>query len=96
MAGLARLGLCPPFYAQFENGLVYGFTFREGLYSRQKWGCAYIAQLIAVKLAKWHMVDLPGDQSPQLFITLNKYFRDIPKTFDHPDRNKNSLRSNLI
>ncbi|KAJ1678362.1 hypothetical protein EV182_004202 [Spiromyces aspiralis] len=81
MAGLARLGLCPPLYARFENGLVYGFIPGR-VVQPVEMGYAYISKLIAEKLAKWHMVDLPGDSNPQLFATLSKWLNDIPETFD--------------
>ncbi|KAJ1917460.1 hypothetical protein H4219_003203 [Mycoemilia scoparia] len=87
MAGLARLSLCPRLYARFDNGLVYGYIPGRVVQPAEM-GTPHVSKLIAVMLARWHMVDLPGSQDPQLFITLNNWLNDIPDTFSNPNKQK--------
>ncbi|KAJ2662548.1 hypothetical protein IWW48_001790 [Coemansia sp. RSA 1200] len=86
MIGLARIGMCPPVYARFNNGLVYGFipgtVAKPHEMSNDLW-----APLIARSLAKWSQISLPGSHAPQLFPTLRRWLRDIPKSYKDPKAN---------
>ncbi|KAI7830052.1 kinase-like domain-containing protein [Kickxella alabastrina] len=80
MAGLTRLGMCPPLYARFNNGLVYGFI--PGTVAKpEEMGNDLWAPLIARKLAEWGQVQLPGDHSPQLFPIIRRWMNDIPANY---------------
>lgn len=52
--------MCPPLYARFKNGLVYGFI-KGKVSTVEELGQEKTAQWIAKKLGKWHQVTLPED-----------------------------------
>ncbi|KAJ2887370.1 hypothetical protein FB639_001373 [Coemansia asiatica] len=80
MAALTRLGMCPPLYARFQNGLVYGYI--PGTVPKpEEMGNSQWAPLIAKRLAEWGQVQLPSDHSPQLFPILRRWMQDIPQTY---------------
>ncbi|KAJ1664305.1 hypothetical protein IW140_003043 [Coemansia sp. RSA 1813] len=86
MIGLARIGMCPPVYARFDNGLMYGFI--PGTVAKpEEMGNELWAPLIAQKLAEWSQISLPGSNAPQLFPTLRRWMRDIPKSYKDPKAN---------
>ncbi|KAJ1720651.1 hypothetical protein LPJ53_004737 [Coemansia erecta] len=87
MASLTRLGMCPPLYARFENGLVYGFI--PGTVAKpEEMGNSQWAPLIAKKLAEWGQVQLPGDHSPQLFPIVRRWMKDIPSNYENERSNE--------
>jgi len=43
-----------------------------------------LAENIAVTVAKWHKMEVPGEPSPRLFRTLRKWFEGLPKCYDNP------------
>lgn len=55
---LSAQGLCPPLYARFRNGLMYGFI-KGRVSTVEEMGCPKTALWIARQLAKWHKVRLP-------------------------------------
>lgn len=52
--------MCPPLYARFKNGLVYGFI-KGNVSTVEELGQEKTAEWIAKKLGKWHHVKLPQD-----------------------------------
>ncbi|KAG2181450.1 hypothetical protein INT44_008263 [Umbelopsis vinacea] len=75
---LSAQNLCPPLYARFKNGLVYGFiegtvSTVEDMFDAEK------ANMIAVKLARWHKVQPLADSDPnnhedtKLWSTMRKW-----------------------
>lgn len=54
--------MCPPLYARFKNGLVYGFI-KGNVSTVEELGQEKNAEWIAKKLGKWHQVTLPEDHS---------------------------------
>lgn len=52
--------MCPPLYARFKNGLVYGFI-KGKVSTVEELGQEKTASWIAKKLGKWHQVNLPED-----------------------------------
>lgn len=50
--------MCPPLYARFRNGLVYGFI-KGNVSTVEELGQEKTAEWIAKKLGKWHQVQLP-------------------------------------
>lgn len=54
--------MCPPLYARFKNGLVYGFI-KGKVSTVEELGQERTAEWIAKKLAKWHQVTLPQDNT---------------------------------
>ncbi|KAI9501318.1 hypothetical protein GGI25_004101 [Coemansia spiralis] len=86
MAGLAHLGMCPPIYARFENGLVYGFI--SGTVAKsEEMGSDLWAPLIAQAVARWSQINLPGDHSPQLFPCIRRWMADVPEKYENPKAN---------
>lgn len=52
--------MCPPLYARFKNGLVYGFI-KGNVSTVEELGQEKTAAWIAKKLGQWHQVNLPED-----------------------------------
>ncbi|KAJ1731275.1 hypothetical protein LPJ61_002615 [Coemansia biformis] len=88
MASLAHRGVCPPLYARFSNGLVYGYI-PGTVPSPEEMGSDLLAPLIARQLAEWGQISLPGDRSPRLLPTLRRWLGDIPKCYG--DERKDAL-----
>ncbi|KAI9261681.1 kinase-like domain-containing protein [Phascolomyces articulosus] len=90
---LSAQGLCPPLYARFRNGLMYGFingrvsTVEEMAHPRT-------ASWIAKKVGKWHKVLLPQDQTgtpapkQTLWNTMRRWLADVPTQYDDPEQQK--------
>ncbi|CEG64849.1 hypothetical protein RMATCC62417_01757 [Rhizopus microsporus] len=55
---LCSQSMCPPLYARFKNGLVYGFI-KGRVSTVEELAQNKSAKWIATKLAKWHKVTLP-------------------------------------
>ncbi|KAJ1958795.1 hypothetical protein EC988_000067 [Linderina pennispora] len=83
MAGLTHLGMCPPLYARFQNGLVYGFI-PGSVAKPEEMGNSVMAPLIARELAKWHQIKLPGAHTPELFSTITRWLHDVPQQYADP------------
>ncbi|KAJ2760407.1 hypothetical protein IWQ57_006314, partial [Coemansia nantahalensis] len=88
MASLARRGMCPPLYARFRNGLVYGYI-PGTVPSPEEMGNDLYAPLIARQLADWGQTSLPCDHSPQLIPTLRRWLGDVPTSYG--DERKDAL-----
>ncbi|KAJ2709376.1 hypothetical protein H4R19_004285 [Coemansia spiralis] len=88
MASLARRGMCPPLYARFRNGLVYGYI-PGTVPSPEEMGNEVYAPLIARQLADWGQISLSGDRSPQLIPTLRRWLGDLPASYG--DERKDAL-----
>ncbi|KAJ2549833.1 hypothetical protein EV175_004297 [Coemansia sp. RSA 1933] len=87
MIRLSRLGVCPPVYARFENGLMYGFI--PGTVAKpEEMGNELWAPLISRKLAEWSQISLPGTHAPQLFPTLRQWMHYIPQSYSDPKANE--------
>ncbi|KAI9492724.1 kinase-like domain-containing protein [Zychaea mexicana] len=93
---LSARGLCPPLYARFRNGLMYGFI--NGRVSTvEELGQPKTAAWIANKAAKWHKVLLPQDQTTSgkpaapkqtLWSTMRRWLADVPTQYDDPEQQK--------
>ncbi|KAJ3193778.1 hypothetical protein HK101_004089 [Irineochytrium annulatum] len=89
MMVLAGLGMCPPLFGQFRNGLVYGFQEGRPL-SVDDMRDSKKSMLVADVLARWHQVELPGrERAPRLFETMRRWLSEVPETF--ADRAKESV-----
>ncbi|KAI9288316.1 kinase-like domain-containing protein [Umbelopsis sp. AD052] len=86
---LSAQNLCPPLYARFKNGLVYGFiegtvSTVEDMFDAEK------ANMIAVKLARWHKVQPLADSDPnnhedtKLWSTMRKWMDSVPAQYEDP------------
>ncbi|KAL2915055.1 hypothetical protein HK105_205378 [Polyrhizophydium stewartii] len=80
MLALSLAGKCPPLYARFENGIVYGFTPGE-VFSVQDMSHPHKSQLVARHLAAWHKVPLPVEPAPRLFSTLWRWLDAVPARY---------------
>ncbi|KAI9591562.1 choline/ethanolamine kinase [Syncephalis fuscata] len=79
---LAKLGLCPPLYGRFNNGLVYGFIPGRVLQPEQL-NDAHMGRCIADKLASWHRVLIPGPVESKLFTTLWRWMNEVPAEYNN-------------
>ncbi|CAI2182652.1 11047_t:CDS:10 [Funneliformis geosporum] len=85
---LSSLGLSPPLYGRFNNGLVYGFI--EGTaFSVSDLSDSYKSSLVAEHLAIWHNVNIVGEKKPKLFVTLKKWLKEVPTSYVNPETNEN-------
>ncbi|KAI8149143.1 kinase-like domain-containing protein [Fennellomyces sp. T-0311] len=90
---LSAQGLCPPLYARFRNGLMYGFI-KGRVSSVEDMGQPKTASWIANKLAKWHKVLLPQDQTGKpepkqtLWSTMRRWLAGVPSHYDNPEQQK--------
>jgi ethanolamine kinase len=79
---LSNIGLAPNLYATFSNGLAYQFvpgcTLTDGTVKHPD-----ICKLVAVRMAKLHKVQVPGESNPQPFIwtKLRSFFNLVPDNF---------------
>ncbi|GAB5593123.1 hypothetical protein Unana1_08023 [Umbelopsis nana] len=87
---LSSQDLCPPLYARFKNGLVYGYiegtvSTVEDMFDAQK------AKLIATRLARWHKVQPLGDSDPRnhedtkLWSTMRKWLDSVPARYENEE-----------
>jgi ethanolamine kinase len=81
---LSELGLSPPLYGRFHNGLIYGYIPGHVLAADQMWD-QKMQQLVAERLARWHQVSVPGKRVPKLFPTLDKWLKEVPKAYSRPE-----------
>ncbi|KAJ2454740.1 hypothetical protein EV183_001324 [Coemansia sp. RSA 2336] len=96
MARLSELGMCPPLYGRFNNGLVYGYI-PGTVATPEEMGNGEWAPLIARQLAKWGQITIPGDdRSPKLFSTLQKWLSDIPSDYQDESADKVRLSREML
>ncbi|KAJ2633841.1 hypothetical protein H4R22_000116 [Coemansia sp. RSA 1290] len=96
MARLGDLGICPPLYGRFNNGLVYGYI-PGTVATPEEMGNSEWAPLIARQLAKWGQITIPGDdRSPKLFSTLQKWLNDIPLDYRDEYADKAQLSREML
>ncbi|KAJ2959506.1 hypothetical protein NQZ79_g5015 [Umbelopsis isabellina] len=92
------INLCPPLYARFVNGLVYGFidgtvSTVEDMFDSRK------ANLIATRLARWHKVKPLGDSDPnshentKLWSTMRKWLQSVPSRYEDPQTQETFAKS---
>lgn len=92
---LSAQNMCPPLYARFKNGLVYGFI-KGKVSTVEELGQERTAEWIAKKLAKWHQVTLPQDTSSnnnhavkptlkeqRLWKTMYKWLEQVPEKYEN-------------
>ncbi|KAI9322602.1 kinase-like domain-containing protein [Dichotomocladium elegans] len=90
---LSAQGLCPPLYARFRNGLVYGFI-KGRVSTVDEMACPKTASWIARRLAEWHKVRLPHDQGGKtvpkqvLWQTMRRWVTKVPTKFKSAERQK--------
>ncbi|KAJ1925674.1 hypothetical protein IWQ60_004415 [Tieghemiomyces parasiticus] len=80
---LSQLGLCPPLYGKFKNGLVYGYVPGEVVQVSQL-SDPHISRLVAHRLAEWHRVTIPGAKTAKLFVTLNQWLGEVRAVYANP------------
>ncbi|KAJ8657478.1 hypothetical protein O0I10_006780 [Lichtheimia ornata] len=90
---LSAQGLCPPLYARFRNGLMYGFI-KGRVSTADQLSLPREASWIAKKLAKWHKVRLPqgqddkGEPKQMLWHTLRRWILEVPTKYNDPTKQK--------
>ncbi|KAI8887362.1 kinase-like protein [Backusella circina FSU 941] len=81
---LSSQNLCPPLYARFKNGLMYGYI-KGRVSTVEDMARPKEAEWIAKRLALWHKVSLPEKQKEQkLWSTMFKWLEQIPEKYDDP------------
>jgi ethanolamine kinase len=70
--------MCPPLYARFKNGLVYGFI-KGKVSSVEELAQEKTAEWIANKLGKWHQVKLLEQEGSK---QVNKLWETMFKWLD--------------
>ncbi|KAI9333203.1 kinase-like domain-containing protein [Zopfochytrium polystomum] len=84
MLALSKLGLCPPLYARFKNGLVYGYI--EGSpFTVPDMQDPHKSNLVASNLGVWHKVQLPIPRQSKLFSTMRRWLDAVPDHFTNPE-----------
>ncbi|GBC01839.1 hypothetical protein RclHR1_04350015 [Rhizophagus clarus] len=84
IVALSGLGLSPPLYGRFDNGIVYGFINGKVL-SVADLSDPYKSSLIAKNLAIWHGTNIAGEKMPNLFITLKKWLKEV-KSYNNDEK----------
>ncbi|CAG8547481.1 12040_t:CDS:2 [Acaulospora morrowiae] len=84
MVTLSELGLACPIYGRFKNGLVYGYKPGR-VFSVSDMSDPYKSSLVAKELAVWHRVTIAGDRKPDLFFTIHRWIKEVPKTYTNPE-----------
>eukprot|EP00128_Syssomonas_multiformis_P018404 Colp12_sorted_trinity150504_noHs@6209 len=93
MVALHNVGLSPELFGRFGNGYCYGFIDGEPL-EVEDMSDAHISRLVARKLAGWHRTHIPGDNTPMLFITLDRWLSLVPESFGDAEKDAR-YRANL-
>ncbi|KAF9166629.1 Ethanolamine kinase [Actinomortierella ambigua] len=84
MVILSTLGLCPPLYGRFKNGLAYG-CIPGDVFKVADMREPHKMRLVAKKLATWHAsVTIPGERTSKLFPTIRKWIHEVPETYSKP------------
>ncbi|KJE91772.1 choline/ethanolamine kinase [Capsaspora owczarzaki ATCC 30864] len=88
ICSLKKNNIGPEVFGRFQNGYCYGYLQGEPL-DVEMMRDAHISRLTARKLASWHQTHIPGDTTPMLFNTLEKWMSIIPESFeDNPTKDK--------
>jgi ethanolamine kinase len=73
---LSKLGLCPPLFGKFRNGLAYG-CIPGKVFKVADMRDPHKMDLVAKKLAVWHStVSIPGERTSKLFTTIQKWIKE--------------------
>lgn len=73
---LSKLGLCPPLFGKFRNGLAYGCVPGK-VFQVADMRDPHKMDLVARKVAIWHStVNIPGERSSKLFTTIHKWIKE--------------------
>ncbi|KAG0003330.1 hypothetical protein BGZ65_001806 [Modicella reniformis] len=81
---LSKLGLCPPLFGKFRNGLAYG-CIPGNVFKVPDMRDPHKMDLVARKVAIWHStVDIPGERTSKLFKTIHKWIKEVPESFSKP------------
>jgi hypothetical protein len=76
MVILSKLGLCPPLFGKFKNGLAYG-CIPGKVFKVSDMRDPHKMNLVAKKLAIWHgTVEIPGERTSKLFKTIHKWIKE--------------------
>jgi ethanolamine kinase len=81
-------GFCPPVYAQFRNGFVYGYVHGRPL-TPDELSKDEQAYLISKRLGEWHRLVMNQESAPDLFLILRKWLH-LSK-FHEDDEGKESF-----
>ncbi|KAG0039641.1 Ethanolamine kinase 1 [Gryganskiella cystojenkinii] len=85
MVILSELGLCPPLFGKFRNGLAYG-CIPGKVFKVSDMRDPHKMDLVSKKLAIWHgTVNIPGEHSSKLFKTIHKWIHEVPESYTKPD-----------
>ncbi|KAK3818856.1 MAG: kinase-like domain-containing protein [Benniella sp.] len=81
---LSKLGLCPPLFGKFKNGLAYG-CIPGKVFKVADMRDPHKMDLVAKKLAVWHStVSIPGERTSKLFTTIQKWIKEVPDSYSKP------------
>ncbi|KAI1317593.1 Ethanolamine kinase 1 [Mortierella claussenii] len=84
MVILSKLGLCPPLFGKFKNGLAYG-CIPGNVFKVSDMRDSHKMELVARKLAIWHgSVKIPGERNSKLFKTIHKWIKEVPESYSKP------------
>ncbi|KAF9425825.1 hypothetical protein BGZ76_003056 [Entomortierella beljakovae] len=84
MITLSNLGLAPPLFGKFKNGLAYG-CIPGKVYQVSDMRDPHKMELIARKLGIWHStIKIPGERVSKLFKTIHKWIKEVPKSYSKP------------
>lgn len=73
---LSNLGLCPPLFGKFRNGLAYG-CIPGKVFKVADMRDPHKMDLVAKKLGVWHStVNIPGERTSKLFTTIHKWIKE--------------------
>ncbi|OLY84792.1 putative ethanolamine kinase A [Smittium mucronatum] len=78
---LAKQNLAEKIYSRFPNGIVYGFSEGHTLPSSEL-GKKPLSELVPVQLARWHRAEIPSPKIASLFLTLRKWFHQLPESYE--------------
>lgn len=85
MVILSELGLSPPLFGKFRNGLAYG-CIPGKVFKVADMRDPHMMELVAKKVAVWHStVSIPGERSSKLFKTIHKWIHEVPEAYTKPD-----------
>ncbi|KAF9313881.1 hypothetical protein BG003_004725 [Podila horticola] len=85
MVILSKLGLSPPLFGKFRNGLAYGCVPGK-VFQVSDMRDPHKMHLVAKKAAIWHgTVKIPGERTSKLFKTIHKWIKEVPETYSKPE-----------
>lgn len=90
MVLLSRKDICPPLYATFTNGIMYGFASGEVL-NEKTVRVPHIGHLVGRELVKLQMAkstDSGAKPQCELFDKLDDWLQKMPDKFDDPEKQK--------